>query len=93
MTTEVYGDFEWDAAKAVANLTKHGVSFVEASTVLGSEGSVDLPDAAHPDRVTTIGFSSAARALLVVSTEGAGDRIRIISARRATRAERRYLEG
>lgn len=82
------GSFEWDATKAEINIAKHGVSFDEAKTVLLAPETVELPDPTTPENVITIGFSVQARVLLVVTTER-GERTRIISARRATREERK----
>lgn len=88
--------FEWDGKKAKQNLRKQGVSFEEATTVLGDPLSLTIPDPAHSgreERFVTLGRSSRGRLVVVVLTERA-DRIRIISARRATRRERRsYEEG
>lgn len=86
MATVVRGDFEWDDEKAVANLEKHDVSFEEAATVFEGD-TLALPDPTSPENVVSIGFSAAARTLLVVSTER-GLRTRIISARKANRHER-----
>jgi hypothetical protein len=87
------GEFEWDDAKASANLEKHGVSFEEAMTVFLDELALPLEDVAHPERVILIGESALQRTLLVVFTErDAGGRIRIISARRATKRERKHYE-
>lgn len=80
------GGFEWDEDKASLNLAKHGVSFEEALTVFRSV-TIEKSDARDVDRIITIGFSSSARILTVVTTETVGDRIRIISARKATPAE------
>ena len=91
VATVVHEHFEWDRAKAAANLIKHGVSLVEASTVLQSLDAKDFADPVDPLRVITIGFSVVARMLVVVSTEP-GVRVRIISARRATPAERRAFD-
>jgi hypothetical protein len=88
VATLIYGEFEWDSVKAAANVEKHGVSFEEASTVILSDEVLESADAIDPSRLITIGFSSAARVLLVVSCEP-GSRIRIISARPANAAERR----
>jgi len=88
MATAVHGDFEWDTDKAVANLAKHGVSFEEAATVLVSSDVLEVADSVDPSRIVTVGFSAAARVLLVVSTD-VSTRTRIISARRATSEERR----
>lgn len=88
--------YEWNAAKAAANLRKHGVSFEEASTVFGDPLSINLPDPSHSvaeDRFLVLGLSIQHR-LLVVAYAERGDRTRIISARPATRRERHdYEEG
>ena len=86
--------FEWDENKAKTNLTKHGVSFEEASTVLGDPLSLTFPDPAHSqaeDRFIILGLSHQRKLLVVVHTER-GDNIRVISARRASRKERRNYE-
>jgi hypothetical protein len=89
-------DFEWDPDKAARNLTKHGVSFHEAATVFGDPLAVTYSDPDHSDdedRFLTFGHSSEGH-FLVVSHTDLGDRIRIISTRRATRRERKsYEEG
>jgi uncharacterized DUF497 family protein len=82
----VFGDFEWDAAKAAINLEKHGVSFEEGASVFSDLNYVLVADPAKPDRFIALGYSSLARLLVVVHCER-GERIRIITARRATRAE------
>lgn len=86
--------FEWDGRKAKANLKKHGVSFEEACTTLGDPLSLTIPDPAHSaveDRFITLGLSSRGRLLVVVVTERT-ERIRILSARKASRRERRTYE-
>ena len=86
--------FEWDEAKALANLRKHKVSFDEAKTVFNDEFSVtiDDPDHSHEeDRLIDLGISSGGQVLVVVYTER-GARIRIISYRKATAAERKVYE-
>ena len=86
--------FEWDRDKAAANESKHGVTFAEAATVFTDELSKtgDDPDHSQDEqRYVTFGVSSADR-LLVVSHTDRRDRIRIISARRATRQERKIYE-
>ncbi len=86
--------FEWDPKKAAANLRKHAVSFAEAATVMADRLSMTFPDPDHSeseDRYITIGTSSRRRLLMVAHTER-GDRIRIISARELTRAEREAYE-
>jgi uncharacterized protein len=87
-------EFEWDDAKAESNEKKHGVSFAEAMTVFGDELAVTGYDPRHSDeedRFLTIGLSAAER-LLVVSHTDRGDAVRIISAREATRRERKDYE-
>ena len=89
-------EFEWDEDKAKTNLNKHGVSFEEASSVFGDPLALTIPDPLHSeeeDRFITLGESHRRRLLVVVSTDR-GNKIRIISARAATRRERKdYEEG
>jgi uncharacterized DUF497 family protein len=88
--------FEWDAAKATVNLSKHGVSFAEAQTVFDDPLYVDFYDPDHSDeehRYIIIGKSRRDR-LLMVSYIERDDTIRMISARELTPAERKaYEEG
>jgi hypothetical protein len=86
-----YGDFEWDVAKAASNRRKHGVSFQEATTVFDDPDALDAPDLHLPERFVIIGRSAYARVLFVVHAER-GERIRIISARRASSTQRRKYE-
>ena len=86
--------FEWDENKAKSNLAKHGVSFAEATTVFGDPQSLTIPDPEHSqteDRFVSMGSSHRQKLLVVVHTER-GDSIRIISARRASRKERKSYE-
>ena len=86
--------FEWDGSKAAANLKKHGVSFEEATTVFSDPLALTISDPDHSDsenRFIDIGMSHRME-LLVVSYTERRDRIRIVSARRATRAERKTYE-
>ncbi len=87
--------FDWDPKKALQNLEKHGVSFDEASTAFQDTTSITISDPLHSadeDRFVLLGYSHRNRLLTVVHTER-GDRIRIVSARPATRKERlRYEE-
>jgi uncharacterized DUF497 family protein len=86
--------FEWDPTKEARNLAKHGVSFNEASTVFGDPLAGTILDPQHSGdepRFVTIGLSTSRRLITVAHAER-GDRIRIISARRATRRERREYE-
>ena len=87
MGTVVFGDFEWDEQKAAANRSKHGVSFEEAASVFLDLDYLLVADALEPDRFVALGFSAFARFLVVVHCERV-ERIRIISARRATSRER-----
>lgn len=91
MTTFRFGDFEWDEAKAQANLRKHGVSFSEAATCFLDPEAFTAPDRDYPDRFILIGLSRQLRVLFVVSAE-AGERIRIISARKASPRQRKVYE-
>jgi len=88
--------FEWDPAKEQANRRKHKVSFQEAESVFADERARILDDPDHSeaeDRFVVLGLSSRFRVLVVVHTyRGYEDVIRIISARRATRAERAYYD-
>ncbi len=86
--------FEWDERKAKQNIRKHGVSFEEAATVFGDQFSITIYDPLHSedeDRFVILGMSSKNRLLVVVHTER-GDKIRIISARKATKKERKQYE-
>jgi len=86
--------YEWDPAKAAANLNKHRVSFEEAASVFLDPAALTFLDPDHSDeeeREITIGRSARRRVLFVAHSER-DDRIRIISARRATRRERRQYE-
>jgi uncharacterized DUF497 family protein len=85
---------EWDAAKADRNARKHGVRFEEAATVFSDPLGLIIEDESHLENARIIGESLAARILLVVFIERDRDVVRSISARRATRHERRrYEEG
>jgi uncharacterized protein len=80
-------EFEWDPNKAASNLRKHGVRFAEAMTVFEDEAMLTMvDDQSHEDRFVALGLSSLGRMLVVVYTTR-GERIRIISARKATRNE------
>lgn len=86
--------FEWNSAKAVANLSKHGVSFEEAATVFRdvlSQTGRDPDHSVGEERLVIFGISTSGRLLVVAHTER-GDTIRIISARLATSGERRIYE-
>ena len=86
--------FEWDMSKAAANLTKHGVSFDEGATVFLDQLALSGPDPDHSageSRYITFGMSSLGRLLVVSHTYRSGS-IRLIGARRNTRAERKLYE-
>ncbi len=86
--------FEWDPQKAESNLKKHGISFEEASTAFKDPLSLTIADPLHSDdenRYVLIGVAFNKRTLVVVHTE-MEDYIRIISARKATKKERKYYD-
>ena len=87
-------DFEWDDAKAESDERKHGVPFTEAETIFADPLSLTGYDPAHSDdedRYITMGMSAEGR-LLIVSHTDRGDKVRLISAREASRRERRDYE-
>jgi len=87
--------FEWDSRKAAANLTKHRVSFSEAVTVFGDPLGRFRTDGRHStteERLVLLGRSSTNRLLAVMFTDRGVERVRLISARPATRAERTAYE-
>lgn len=85
-------EFEWDETKAQRNFEKHGVTFEEAAEVfLDPFHVVGDASAKSEEREFALGYSLAERLLLVVHLER-GKRIRMISARVATRIERRLYE-
>ncbi len=87
-------EFEWDPDKLASNLTKHGITFHEAATVFGDPFAVTYFDPDHSedeDRFLTFGHSNQGR-VLVVSHTDRGDNTRIISARKASRKERKQYE-
>jgi len=87
-------EFEWDPAKAATNLRKHGVSFDEAATAFADPLASTITDRAHSideERLVIFGTSERSRVLAVMFTER-GPRVRVISAREATRPEREAYE-
>ena len=87
-------EFQWDQRKAAANLAKHKVSFEEAATVFGDPLGKIVADPRHSaveERLVLLGISKERRLLAVMYVERA-EAVRIISARRATRPERRDYE-
>ena len=89
--------FEWDPAKATGNLGRHGVSFDEAQSVFYDEFAIQFFDEEHSgseERFLLLGMSTGARLLLVCHCErDAGNVIRIISARKATKRESTFYGG
>jgi uncharacterized DUF497 family protein len=89
--------FEWSPAKSGINADKHGVSFDEAASIFYDEFARQFYDDEHSseeDRFIMLGMSRQDRVLVVIHCEReAGDVIRIISARKATRREREFYEG
>lgn len=99
MSRKLVYDFEWDITKALANVSKHGVTFDQAATVFLDALALTVYDKAHSqdeDRWFTLGQTADGALLAVAHTfhegEPASARIRIVSARRATPRERRYYE-
>ncbi len=89
-------DFTWDQKKAASNLSKHNVSFEEAKTVFGDPLYLDFfdPDHSQDEERYIIAGKSIMNRLLLVSYAERGNAIRLISAREATRRERKdYEEG
>jgi uncharacterized DUF497 family protein len=87
-------EFDWDENKAEANLIKHGISFAEAATAFEDDFSITFPDLDHSideDRLILMGHSHRGR-LLFVSHTDENNQPRIISAREATRRERKVYE-
>ncbi len=87
-------DFAWDPAKAATNFAKHGIHFADAIFVLEDDfaRTIHNPGSEEEERWITIGLDALGRILVVVYT-WRGKRIRLISARPATRREKReYFE-
>jgi len=86
--------YVWDPKKERSNRQKHGVSFEEAVTSFADPLAIITDDLVHPERAILIGMSWEARMLVTVFIEKTEDEVRLISARLATRPERRrYEEG
>ena len=89
-------DVTWDMRKADANAANHGVAFADAEAVLTDPLALTMedPDAEGEQRFLTVGADGLGRILAVVYTYRGAAQIRLISARRATRNERReYAQG
>jgi len=90
--------FEWDEVKASTNLEKHGVSFEEATSVFYDDFAVQFYDSEHSEleeeRFLILGVSNQSRMLMVCHCEKqSGNVLRIISARKATKNERKFYQG
>ena len=90
--------FEWNQAKAISNIKKHGISFEEAQSVFYDDYAVQFYDKVNSkiaeDRFLMLGLSDELRLLLVCHCEkGDGNLIRIISARKATKNESKLYRG
>lgn len=88
--------FSWDAAKALRNFAKHGVAFEEAATIFADLDALDWEDTSHSEterRSKRLGLSANGRILIAVytirRTADGKETIRIISARQASRKERK----
>ncbi|KAF3984326.1 MAG: BrnT family toxin [Methylococcales symbiont of Hymedesmia sp. n. MRB-2018] len=90
-------NFEWDKNKNISNQKKHdGVTFEEAKTVFSDELARLIPDPGHSvgeERFILMGLSSQLKLLLVSHCEVNSETIRIISARKADKLERKQYEG
>jgi uncharacterized protein len=86
--------YEWDSAKAEANLAEHDVSFAEAVTVLEDDFALtrEDPDSEGEQRFVTLGMSDFANLLVVVYTYREPDIVRIISAWKGNRPQRLRYE-
>jgi uncharacterized DUF497 family protein len=86
-------DYQWDPEKAASNLGKHGVDFADAVGVFEDEWALTIKEeyVAGEQRFATVGTDFLERVLVVVYTHRGGE-IRLISARRAIRKERRTYE-
>jgi uncharacterized DUF497 family protein len=87
-------DFEWDPAKAESNLEKHGVDFADAAVALEDPHALTIRDpcSEEEERFISVCIDPTGRTLVVVFT-WRSEKVRMISARQATRRERREYEG
>jgi hypothetical protein len=84
--------YQWDDDKATANLRKHGIDFADAVSVFSDDLAITIPDERFDEeRFITVGMDAFSRVLVVVYT-WRGNEIRLISARQATRRERKQYE-
>jgi len=87
--------FDWDPEKNIINVGKHNVTFLEAETVFDDDNMiyrVDLKHSKNEERFFALGMSEKPRLLLVCHCIREGLKIRIISARKPTKAEAKYYE-
>ena len=86
---------EWNREKAAANLKKHGIDFADAAVALEDHNALTIEDEGHAEqRFKTLALGPNLNVLLVVHAQRDADTIRVISARKADRAEtRQYYEG
>ena len=83
----------WDPRKAADNLRDHRVAFADAATVLDDPFAITIEDPEHDEqRFVTLGADLTGKILVVVYTYAGAEEIRIISAREASRGERRHYE-
>lgn len=90
-------EFEWDRVKAGLNLRKHGISFEEAKSVFFDEYAIqfynDANSQINEDRFLMLGVSHESNILIVCHCErDSGEIIRIISARKATKSEKKFYQ-
>ena len=88
--------FEWDENKNTSNQKKHGIGFAEAKTVFSDELGRLIPDPDHSEgeeRFILMGMSTKHRILIISHCEITANIIRIISARKAEKFERKQYEG
>lgn len=84
--------YQWDSDKAAANLRKHGIDFADAVSVFSDDLAITIPDERFDEeRFITVGIDAFGRVLVVVYT-WRDNEIRLISARKATRHERKQYE-
>jgi uncharacterized protein len=84
--------YQWDTDKAATNLSKHGIDFADAVSVFADDLAVTVSEERFDEeRFITIGIDALGRVLVVVYT-WRGNEIRLISARKATRSERKQYE-
>ena len=90
-------EFEWDVEKSKSNHKKHGISFEEARSVFSDDFAVQFYDdknSTEEDRFLMLGYSNKSKLLVICHCErNSGKTIRIISARKATKNERKHYTG